>query len=147
MFAEEHNCSILNSICTGCTLIRWYIFSCNATWGKWPFWLWLTLNLTLMHALRFRKFWMMDVMPPLLCWWYCKDNENRNGKDHDEEAAALVFAAKVIPFRGARFTDHGRIVPWAFELLLIATLFGSHLDENNAMANYTIAEMIVFKHS
>ena len=26
MFVEEHNCSILNSICTGCTLIRYYIF-------------------------------------------------------------------------------------------------------------------------
>ena len=62
----------------------------------------------------------------------------------------LVVAAKVIPFRGAGFTDYDRIVPWAFELLLIATLFGSHLDETDAMetkSNYAIADMIVFKHS
>ena len=88
----------------------------------------------------------MDIMPPLLCWWYCKDNENRNEKNHDEEATALVVAAKVIPFRGAWFTDYDRIMPWAFELSLIATLFGSHLDETNAMetkSNYTIADMII----
>ena len=60
MFVEGHDCSI-NSTCTGCTSIRYYIFSCNDTWGKWPFWLWLTLNLTLMHALRFRIYSSLDV--------------------------------------------------------------------------------------